>query len=147
MIYSSCDNKTFEISFYHTKKRHFWSLLDIYPDIYLSTSGYISQKIHSKSIFVGQPTLYDQRFTRYGKSCNFVIIRPRNTKYCIFVALLVVRGVYISQTTHSKSSIAVILRDQPVFDDQRFATYGFWAMLGSLDPIFGQKNCFAHLSA
>ena len=42
----------------------------------------------------------------------------------ILRALLIVRGVYISEKTNSKSSLAVNLRGQPTFYDQWFVRYG-----------------------
>ena len=92
-----------------------------------------SENTQSKSILAvilrGQPTLYNWRFTRYGKSSYFVIRRPPRLpppKKCIFRALLVVWEVYISQNTHDKSSFVVILRAQPTFYQQQFARYGVW---------------------
>ena len=51
-----------------------------------------------------------------------------------------------SQTTHRKSSLAVILRSQPTFYNQRVTRYGFWAISGISGPILAQKAGFALLS-
>ena len=67
-------------------------------------------------------------------------------KHCIFRALPVVWGVYMSQTTHRKSCLAVILRDQPTFYDQRVARCGYWAILGLLDLIWAHKIGFGRFS-
>ena len=94
-----------------------------------------SENTQSKSILAvilrGQPTLYNWRFTRYGKSSYFVLIRPpppspQKNKNKKKRALLVVWEVYISQNTHDKSSFVVILRAQPTFYQQQFARYGVW---------------------
>ena len=106
---------------------------------------------HSKSylafILRVQLTLFDQWFTRYRKSYNFIIIRHQKTKYCIFRALPIVWGVCISENTHIKSSLAVILRGQPALYDQWFARCGFWTIWGVLGPILPPKMGFSHLSA
>ena len=43
--------------------------------------------------------------------------------FSIFGVLPVIGGVYISKNTPSKSIIAVILRGQPSFYEQRFSRY------------------------
>ena len=50
---------------------------------YSSLYPYNNSKCILAFIFRRQPTLYDWWFTRYRKSCNFVITRPHNTKSCI----------------------------------------------------------------
>ena len=130
-----------------------WKLLkfhQIRPEKSKKRGKHISEHpslIHSCGHFEGQPTLYDERFTIYGNSCNFVLVRPQKTKNSIFRALSVVWEVFISETTHSKSSLAIILRGQLTFYDHQFARYGFWTILGLLGPILAQKMGFAHLSA
>ena len=57
----------------------------------------------------------------------------------IFGALPVVWRTCILQNTDSKSILAVILKVQPTFCDQRFARYGFWAILVLLSPISDKK--------
>ena len=103
---------------------------------------YIPYNAHSKSILLVilrvQPTLHDWQFTRYGKSYNFIIIRPQKING-ISEALLVFWEVNISENTHSKSSLAMILRSQPTFYDQQFVRFGFWAILGLFVPILAQK--------
>ena len=80
-----------EISSYRSrKKKAFWGHFQL-------SEGYTYRRTYSKSILAvilkSQPTLYNRRFTRYGKSCSLVIIRPQNTKSCIFRELPVARGV------------------------------------------------------
>ena len=62
-------------------KKAFWGHFQL-------SEGYTYRRTYSKSILAvilkSQPTLYNRRFTRYGKSCSLVIIRPQNTKSCIF---------------------------------------------------------------
>ena len=86
-------------------------------------------------ILRSQPTLYNQRFTRYGKSYNFVIIKPQKTKKCIFRAL---PRVYISQSTHNKSNLSFILKGQ-TFYDQSFARHEFRVILVLFKSNFGPK--------
>ena len=116
---------------------HFW-VIERYT--YLTTLS----KLILAVILRDQPFLNDRQLTRYRKSCNFVIMRPQKTKKCIFRALSVVWGVYISQNTYSKAGLAVILRDQPTSYDQWFARYGFRAISGApLPPIFGNHLFFS----
>ena len=63
------------------------------------------------------------------------------TKHYIFRAFLVVGVVYISQSTHSKVSFAVILRGQQTFYDERFPKFRFCSILGLLGSILA-KNGF-----
>ena len=58
---------------------------------------------------------------------------------CIFRALPVVGGAYISYSSHSKRSLAVILRSQTTFYAQRFAKYEIWSILWLLGPILAKK--------
>ena len=46
------------------------------------------------------------------------------------------------QDIHSKSGLAVILRGQPTCNNQRFARYGFSAILELLGSILDQKMGF-----
>ena len=80
IICTSGDKETFEISSYKSRrkpKRH--------PVIW---RVYISLNTVSKCdlgiILRSQPTLYDRWFSRYGKSCNFVIISPQKQKFVFF---------------------------------------------------------------
>lgn len=63
-----------------------------------------------------------------------------------------VREVYLSSSTHSTLSLAVILRGQPTFYNQRFARCGFWQCRGFwaqfwpkkwVLPIFQPDNQFS----
>lgn len=59
---------------------------------------------------------------------------PKNQKRCLIRTLAAVWEVYISQNTHNKSSLAVILKGQSAFYDQQFARQFFWAKMVS--PTF-----------
>ena len=52
---------------------------------------------------------------------------------------MVISGVYIYENTNSKSSLAVMLRGQPTFYDQRLVRYKFWEILGLLSPNVAQN--------
>ena len=85
------------------------------------------------------------RFTRSGKSYNFVIIRSQKQKIAFFRAFPIVWGLYISDNTHSKSSLAVILRCQSTFYHQRLKRYRFWAILGFLGSKMVFKYSWSYL--
>ena len=65
--------------------------------------------------------------------------QKRKTKKAFLGALPVVSVVYISQNTHSKSILVLILRGQPTFCNQQFARYGFWAILGFSAKFWPKK--------
>lgn len=116
MTYSSRDMKTFKTSSRKTKKIN---KKKTFFGFYLS-EGYKYLRIPIVNTFLqsswgARSTLYDQWFTSYEKSYNFVIIRHRKTKKIIFRALSIAWWVYISETIHSKSSLAVILSGQPIW--------------------------------
>ena len=60
-MYNSCDMETVDISSNKAQKQ-------IKPLWW--------HKFILAVILRGQPTLYDRRFMRYGKSCNFLILGP-----------------------------------------------------------------------
>ena len=65
--------------------------------------------------------------------------QKRKTKKAFLGALPVVSVVYISQNTHSKSILVLILRGQPTFCNQQFARYGFWVILGFSAKFWPKK--------
>ena len=70
-----------------------------------------------------------------------VIWKLRVFVNCIFRALPVVGGAYISYSSHSKRSLAVILRSQTTFYAQRFANMKFDQFCG-FQAQFWPKNGF-----
>ena len=125
MIYSSPNMETFEISSNKARKKQKKG------QTYLRTP-IVNPLLRS---FWGVNQLYTTSGSRFMEN------------HAIFRALSVVWEVFISETTHSKSCLAIILRGQPSFYDQQFARYGFWTILGLLGPNLAQKMSFAHLSA
>ena len=83
--------KIYEVSSYKAQKEQKKGTVLAFPAV---RGVCISPSTYNKSILAvilkAQATLYGRWFTRYGKSCNFVIIYAPKTKNCIFIALLVV---------------------------------------------------------
>ena len=67
---------------------------------------------------------------------------PKKQKIAFLGALPVIGGVYISQTTDSKVSLAVILSGQSTLYDEWFKRYVFLDNFGVFGSNFGPKNKF-----
>ena len=136
MTYSSRDMETFKTSSHKTKKTKKQKTKKTFFDsTCLRGIGSHRRIVNTflQSSWGARSILYNQWFTSYGKSYNFVIISPLKTKNCIFRALSIAWWVYISENIHSKSSLAFILRGQPIWILGNFGASG---------PNIGQKNRF-----